>query len=308
MKTPLRLRRRSFLATAVLCSLYAAAGCGPRPGGRGGNDATPATLTLGFVPSLEADKIGESAQPIADFLGKELGVPVKTFTATSYVGLIEAMGSGKTDIGALNSFGYVLGHEQNGAKILVKTSRKGKLTYQGIFVARADSGIKSIEEAKNKRMAWVDPASTSGYLFPAAYLKSQGHDPNTFFSQTKFAGSHDNAVRAVYNGDVDVAAVYDDVRERIIDKLPDIKEKVAVIGKTEPIPNDTFSVRKDLDPALAEKIKAALLKYAASAEGKKTLLDTFDIDGLAEAQDSDYDVVRRTKEAMNITPESLDKK
>ncbi len=67
-----------------------------------------------------------------------------------------------------------------------------------------------------------------------------------------------------------------------------------MIGKTDEIPNDTFSVRKDLDPALAEKIKAALLKYAATPEGKKTLLDTYAIDGLVEAKDEDYEVVRQT--------------
>jgi phosphonate transport system substrate-binding protein len=76
-----------------------------------------------------------------------------------------------------------------------------------MFIARADSGIKKIEDAKGKRMAFVDPASTSGFLFPAAYLKKRGIDYNTFFAQYVFAGSHDGAVRAIYNGDEDVAAV-----------------------------------------------------------------------------------------------------
>ena len=86
-----------------------------------------------------------------------------------------------------------------------------------MFVARANSGLKSIiEDAKGKRMAFVDPASTSGFLFPASYLKEQGSSTIRPSSHRQiFAGSHDGAIRAVYDGDVDVAAVYDDARDKL---------------------------------------------------------------------------------------------
>lgn len=317
-----RISRRAALAAsaaALFMTLFAAAGCtnntggGSASGGNGSGGASgkaadggkPDKLILGFVPSLEADKIAESAKPMADFLTSELGIPVETFTSTNYVGLIEAMGSGKVDIGALAPLAYVLANDQNGAEVILKSSRNEAVTYHAIFLARADSGIKTIEQAKGKRMAFVDPASASGYLFPAAFLKEKGYDPETYFAQTKFAGSHDNAIRAVYNGDVDVAVVYDDARNKVEDTIPDIKEKVVVIGKTEEIPNDTFSVRKDLDPEMKEKVKQALLKYASSPEGKKTLLEVYEIDGLVEAQDSDYDVVRKTAQAMDIGLKNL---
>lgn len=296
--------------------LFALAGCGDNAasngGGTGGNasagsrGATPDKLIFGFVPSLEADKIAESAKPMADFIAKEIGIPVETYTSTNYTGLIEAMGSGKVDIGALAPFAYTLAADQNAARVLLKSSRHGAVTYHAIYLARADSGIKSIEQAKGKRMAWVDPASASGYLFPAAYLKAKGNDPDTFFASTTFAGGHDNAIRAVYNGDVDVCSVYDDARNKVEQALPDVKKKVVVIGKTDEIPNDTFSVRPGLDPALVDKIKAALLKYAATPEGKQTLLDTYEIDGLAEAKDSDYEVVRQTAKAMGVDLKALD--
>ena len=311
-----------FAALAAFFALALAPGCNSDKaadeGGAGstggtttasnGGDTMPDKLVLGFVPSLEADKIADTAQPMADFLAKELAVPVETFVSTNYVGLIEAMGSGKVDIGALAPLAYVLADDQVGAKLLLKTSRKGALTYHAMFVARADSGIKSIEQARGKRMAFVDPASASGYLFPAAYLKAKGYDPDNYFSETKFAGSHDNAVRAVYNGDVDVAVVYDDARNKLEKTLPDVKQKVVRIGQTEEIPNDTIAVRKDLDPALADKIKAAFLKYAQTPAGKATLMEVYEIDGLAEAQSSDYDVVRKTAQAMDIELTSLDKK
>jgi phosphonate transport system substrate-binding protein len=218
------------------------------------------------------------------------------------VGLIEAMGTGKVDIGSLPPLAYVLARDQNGAEVILKTSRNGSLTYHSMFVARADSGITSVEQAKGKRVAFTDPASAAGYLFPAAYLKEKGYDPENFFAQQIFAGGHDKAVIAVYNGDVDVAAVYDDARNKV-EKVPaykDVKQKVVKIGQTEEIPNDTISVRKGLSPELVAKIKAAFLKYAQSDEGKKTLMDVYEIDNLVEANDSDYDSVRRTAELMDV--------
>jgi phosphonate transport system substrate-binding protein len=218
------------------------------------------------------------------------------------------MGSGQVDIGALAPFAYVLAHSDNGARVLLKSSRKGALTYHAMFLARADSGIKSIEEAKGKRMAWVDAASASGYLFPAAYLKTKGMDPDTFFFRhdiRRQPRQRDTGRLQRRRGCVQR------VRRRAQQgrkTAPRREAKGRPIGKTDEIPNDTFSVRKDLDPALAEKIKAALLKYAATPEGKKTLLDTYEIDGMAEAKDEDYEVVRQTARAMDIDLEALDNK
>ena len=317
--TPTRQTRRAFLTGAAFfaasVSVLALSGCGDNASGGSGaasgsdakGEANPKALVFGFVPSVEADKIAKDAQPMADFLTKELGMPVTTFTSTEYSGLIEAMGSGKVDIGSLTPLGYVLAKNQNYAEVILKTKRKGALTYHGMFVARADSGIKRVEDAKGKRMAWVDPQSTSGYLFPAAYLKEKGLDPASFFAQTTFAGSHDGAIRAVYNGDVDVAAVYDDARNKVEAEYPDVKTKVVSIGQTDEIPNDTISVRPTLAPALVEKIKAALLKYAETPEGKQTLETVYEVDGMVEAKDADYDPVRVVAKAMDIKLKDLDK-
>lgn len=318
--------RRTFFAYAAFFAatslLGLSFGCGDKPAdvntvsdtnggmrgaGGGKGEANPKKLVFGFVPSVEADKIAKDAQPMADFLTKELGIPVETYTSTEYRGLIEAMASGKVDIGSLTPLGYVLAKNENAAEVLLKTKRRGSLTYHGMFIARADSGITSIEQAKGKRMGWVDSGSTSGYLFPASYLKVKNLDPETFFAQTTFVGSHDGAVRAVYNGDLDAAAVYDDARNKVEAEFPDVKTKVVKIGQTDEIPNDTISVRPTLDPALVAKIKAAFLKYAETPEGKTTLMTVYEVDGMVEAKDSDYDPVRVVAKSMDVQLKSLDK-
>ncbi|WP_395094232.1 phosphate/phosphite/phosphonate ABC transporter substrate-binding protein [Armatimonas sp.] len=309
-----QIRRRAlFFATALTLTSFALVGCNPSSDKGTGTTAAPvaegtapAKLILGFVPSVEADKAVANAKPLADYLSAELGIPVESFVSTDYVGLIEAMASKKVDIGSLPTLGYVLAKDKNAAEVILKTAREipatkeVKTTYHSMFITRADSGIKSIEEAKGKRMAFVDPASASGNLFPRYYLKKKNIDPDNFFAQTMFAGSHDGAVRAVYNGQVDVAAVYDDARNKVEKTLPDVKTRVIKIGETDEIPNDTIAVRAGLNTALVEKIKAAFLKYSKTDEGKKALKAIYEVEGFSEATNADYDVVRDVAKALNV--------
>ena len=304
-------RRPLIFAAASVVTALALSGC--PSGDKKPADSAPATptkLVFGFVPSAEANKIADSAKPMADFVSKEIGIPVETFTSTDYAGMIEALDSKKVDISSLPPLAYVLAKDKNAAEVIIKTSRHGSLTYHSMFTAKFGSGISKIEDAKGKRMAFTDANSTSGYLFPVAYLKKKGLDPETYFSQTTFAGSHDNAIRAVYNGDVDVAATYDDARNKL-EKDPttkDVKTKIVKIGQTDEIPNDTISVRSGLDPALVAKIKAALLKFKATPEGKKVLEDVYEVDDLVEAKDADYDSVRAVAKALDYKLTSLKKK
>jgi phosphonate transport system substrate-binding protein len=263
---------------------------------------TPTHLTFGFVPSAEADKIADTAKPMCDYLTKELGIPVTSNTTNDYVGLLEAMKSGTADIGSLPPLGYVLAKDQGSAIVLLKTSRKKSLTYHANFFARKDSGITKIEDAKGKRLAYVDELSTSGYLFPMSYLKKQNIDPKTFFANMIPTGAHDAALRAVYTKQADVCCAYDMARNKLekLDAYKDVKDVIVPIGDAGEIPNDTISVRSSLSPELAQKIKDALLKYAKTPEGAKTLMDVYEIDDLVEAKDEDYEPVRIVAKEMGV--------
>jgi phosphonate transport system substrate-binding protein len=120
-------------------------------------------------------------------------------------------------------------------------------------------------------------------------------------------------VIAVYNKQVDAGATFGDsvengpqtdARTLVRSTLPDVMEKVRVLAKTEPIPNDTVSVRKGLPPEFAKQVQAALLRVAAGDAGKKALGDLYRIDGLSEAQDSDYDGLRRVAQVVGFDLEA----
>lgn len=307
-------RMRSGLAiVGLLTLLVAVVGCGQgtssRPAAQPGGQAPaptpakkePVTLKMGFVPSQNAEKLAETVKPLGDMLQKQLGEGhvVETFVAANFAGLVEAMGSGKADIGFLNPFAYVLAHDLNGAEVMFKAIRTGSAFYRAQFMTYPGSGITKIEDLKGKKMGFGDPNSTSSYLFPAALMKEKGIDPEKDVKGT-FLGGHDAVAKAVMRKDVDAGVAFEDIRDRLLKEFPDVKEKVTVFAYTDKIPNDTISVRKGLDPALKARLADAFKKIAADEQGKKLLKEIYTWDGMEEAKDSDYDIVRKVQKAMDI--------
>jgi len=275
---------------------------------------------MAFTPSSDPNALLTNATPITDYVAQASGLRVKPFITTDYNATIEAMTSKKVDVAWLAPTAYVFAHDQNGAEVVYKALRKnaktGALedTYLGTILVRADSGIQDVKDLKGKKFAFVDPVSTSGYIYPAALLLKNGIDPKKDLNAT-FAGGHDAAALAVYQGSADAAATFEDAPAQLLaSKFPDIDQKLKVIAKTDPIPNDTIAFRKDLDPGVAAKLKAALKQMAddpsATHPDPKTnqpvkLIQIYHWDGIAEARDADFQPIRDVAKGLGIPLKDL---
>jgi len=275
-------------------------------------------LVMAFVPSGESQTILQTGNQVAHLLEVATGYRFESFVATSYAGVIEAMGAGRADIGWLNSFSYVIAHQKYGVEVRLVTVRFGLPYYRAEIIAQSASGINSLADLKGKRFAFVDPASTSGYLFPLAGLKKAGYDPAKFFGQTVFAGSHNNVVLAVYQGRAEAGAVFEDARASVQKTLPDVMQKLKVVWKSDPIPNDTVSFRKDLPADVKDRVSTALLRFSQDPVGLEALKSLYEIEALADYQllvtkykvtasslDAFYDPVRDVARYAGINLEDL---
>ncbi len=257
----------------------------------------PDRLVLGMVPSREADVIVDSLGPIADLLSQALLIPVDTFVSTNFVGLVEAVGTGRVDIGLFGPAALVQAMDVHGAEVILASVRRGSTTYRAQFNVRCDSGITEFEQLRGGTIAFVDPGSASGYQFPFVTLKeTHGIDPDTEMTSI-FAGSHDAAALAVYLGDVDVAVTFggspgSDGRETIEADFPDVKDVVCILGFSDDIPNDGAVVRSGLDPELVEQITQAMIDLAATEEGQALTQALFNVTEFARIDASAYDIVR----------------
>jgi phosphonate transport system substrate-binding protein len=241
-------------------------------------------LVMAFVPSGEARTILESGNKIAHLLEVATGYKFESFVATSYAGVIEAMGAGRADIGWLNTFSYVVAHQKYGVEVRLVTVRFGNPYYKAQIIAQSGSAINALADLKGKRFAYVDANSTSGYLFPRVGLKKAGYDPDKLFGQTIFAGSHNNVVLAVYQGRVDAGAVFEDARATVQKTLPDVMQKVKVVWKSDPIPNDTVSFRGGLPADVKNRVANALLRFSQQPAGLDALKTLYEIEALADYQ------------------------
>ncbi len=279
------------------------AGCGGQA--KLGTEDNP--IVMSFVPSGDTQEIIASGDKLAQMIQDKTGLVIDANVGTDFAAVREAMGAGKAHIGWLNTFNYVLAHEKYGVDVALVTVRYGSTSYKGQIIVRADSGIKSLQDLKGKVMCWVDPNSTSGYIVPRIMLMANGIDPDKDFAKTIEAGSHNNVVTQVYNGECDAGATYVDARSSVEKDLPDVKEKVVVLATTSDIPNDNVSFIKDFPQDLREQIVNALLEISKTEEGKQALNELYSIEGLEPANDSFYDAFRAELSKAGINIEELAK-
>jgi len=299
-----KMKKWSVLLIVALLATMVLTGC-PKKEAALGTEENP--IILSFVPSGDTPDIIESAEEIANLLSEKTGYVIKGNVATSYSAVIEAMCTGKAHMGTLATFAYILANEKCGVDCALVSVRYGSPYYRGQIIAGADTGITKLEDLKGKTMCWVDAASTSGYIIPRVMLKAAGVDPDTDLAQQTEVGSHDGVALAVYKGDCDAGATYIDVRDRVENEYPDIKEKTVVIAESPEIPNDGLQFIKDFPPDMREKIVKAFLEIMETDEGVEAMGKAYGWAGVVEKDDSFYDPFRAVLDASGIDVEELAK-
>jgi phosphonate transport system substrate-binding protein len=200
--------------------------------------------------------------------------------------------------------GYVLANREAGCQILVRDIWQGKTAYTARFYVRTDRGIRRLEDLRGKTVAFVDPASSSGYIYPMVLLIKHGlvrdRDPRSFFKEALFTGTHEAALQSVLRGRVDAAASFDKAPELHI-KDPGLIAQLAFVGETPEIPEAGICARPGLPAEPVARVKRALLSIRAP-EYAALLKEIYGIDGFIEADDRDYQPVRDAMALMNLSP------
>jgi phosphonate transport system substrate-binding protein len=258
-------------------------------------------LNMGLVPSEDPRVILNDNKVLLEKLEKSLQMKIKPFIATDYNGVIEALRSKRLDIALLGPFSYALATSVANVEAFALLDTQGQgATYHSIIIARPDHGIRSLDDLSGKTFAFVDPGSTSGFLFPKAGLIKAGYNPDTYFSRVIFSGGHDASAIAVQNGKVDAAAIADALLETAYSRGMIKKGDVSVIWTSEPIPGPPIVYRRDLPEDLKAKIRAAFAQIHDVPWGPKSTIKQW-----VPAKDSDYDVIRETAKLLNLDLKSM---
>jgi len=227
------------------------------------SETVPDRLVMSLTPEAAPIELELDAEGLAAFLEEELGIPVESRVDADYTGTVEAMRAGHAHIAFLSPLASALAYEVAGARMILAEERQGLPYYHSRYWVRKDSGIESLAELEGKTIAFNDPLSASGYLFPVAKLIEDGlieqaDDLHHFFGRVYFAGGTELSLRALINGFVDAAGVSMYGPEVFLD--PEDREKLTYFGEHGPIPNHGVAVSRNLPEPLVDELIEAFLK------------------------------------------------
>jgi len=297
--------------SAPKCDKMASA-MAPKAGELGAPDK-PIVIT--FVPSVDVGLITKGGTAMAECLTKMTGLTYKIEVGTSETASVEAMGGNKAQMGFLNTFAVLLGKEKYDVDVALVAQRKygvlkpdgtytafdfdpdkalaGQLTsyYKPEYYSKTGSGIKSLADVKGKSFCFTSASSTSGGIIPRAVFKAMGIDPDKDMKST-YAGGHDKAAIAVYQGDCDAGVAFMDILTdaptNLAKSFPDIAQKVTVFAVGDRIPNDGLQFTKDLDPKIKAITVDALLAMMADPGGNAVVKGIYAYDAFEKADYAKY--------------------
>lgn len=296
----MKLRALPALAGVALLALGLAAcsGSADAAGTPGADESSSAsgfavdenTLVFGVVPdSVDTET---NYQPLMDYIAEITGRTVEYHESTDYAALIEAAVAGKVDVASFSGFTYVTA-TNNGAKLTpissIVTEEGQEPGYYSQAIVPAGSDITSIEDFKGKKVCFVDPSSTSGYLFPSYNLLKAGIDPKTDITPV-FAGKHDVSVTKVGEGVECEAGFAEDSEVEKSDKVKVIDETMvpgAPLVYSSTLPDD---VSKKLIDGLSEITIDDII--AAGVDGADTDAFRSVFYATKPVDDAYYDLIR----------------
>jgi len=221
-------------------------------------------LVMAVIPAENAALTTERYTPFVEYLTKELGVKVTLRIVADYAAVIEGQRSEQVHIGYYGPASYARAYV-TGVKttpFAIEVSKGGVKGYHSVFYVKADSPYKKIEDLKGKNLGLVDPNSTSGNNVPRMALNNMRIKPEEFFSKVVYTGSHTNAVMALQQGTVDVAANAwysdnDSELQRAADKGMLKKSDFRIIYKSDLIVNSPVAYLNSLPEDLKASIRKA---------------------------------------------------
>lgn len=297
--------RRRFAGLLALGLALALAACSQKPSTAGG---APKELTFSILSAENAQNMASYWQPLLDDMSAQIGIKVKPYFATNYTSLVEAMRFNQVQAGWFSADPALEAVRRADAEVLGRVVQAGgEGTYESVLIVKKGSGItldKVLACGKRYTLGLGDAKSTSGTLAPMAYLFTpKGIDPATCFKTVRSA-NHQTNIISVANGVLDVATNNTIGLVFARREHPEVVDKLQVIWTSPPLPESAILVRKDLDPAVKEKIRQFFLTYGTGtgpqADRQRQILAKLTYGGFRPADESYLDPVREMEAAETL--------
>jgi phosphonate transport system substrate-binding protein len=246
-------------------------------------------LKIGLIPEQNVFKQIRRYKPLGEYIEKKIGIKINFTILSRYSNIIERFNREKLDGAFWGSFTGAMAIKQLGIEPIARPLwLDGTSTYHGYIFVHKYSVIDSVKRMRNKVIAFVERATTAGYVFPIAYLREHGvKDINKFFKEYYFTGSHDAAIYAVLNKEADIGCAKNTIFDLLAREDPKIKEDLVILASSPKVPSNGLGIRGDIDPAIKKQLKEVLLNMHRDKEGR-IVLKNFGAKRFIETTKDDY--------------------
>jgi phosphonate transport system substrate-binding protein len=270
------------------------AGCGEPAGTAPAPEAARRTLRIGLIPEQNIFDQLRRYEPLAGYLSERLRIEIELKVLARYGNIVDNFREAELDGAFFGSFTYALAHARLGVEVLARpVNPDGQSSYHGLIFVRKDSGIRHVEQMRGRRFAFVDRATTAGYLLPLDYFYEHGiQDYRDFLGEHYFAGTHEAAYYDVLEGRADVGAAKNTVYKRLAAEDPRLQTELTPLARSPEVPENALALSSEVDPELRHRLRSELLGMASDSQGRDVLA-RFGALRFIETTDEDYEPVFR---------------
>lgn len=219
-------------------------------------------IGFGVIPVETQTQTSDTMDGFAAYASEKLGVPVKIFTATEFIGVNNALIAGQIDMAWTSPSAYSGSWMECGGcvqPLVTATDKDGNLGYNSVLIVKTESPYQKFEDLEGKVVARTDPNSNSGYLVPTVEFSRMGKPVDKFFN-SPVSGGHTQSVLGVLDGVYDAAFTwttkgdgYGQLRTMIDKGLLD-RSKIRVIWESDIVPPPPLIVRSDIPADLRAEL------------------------------------------------------
>jgi phosphonate transport system substrate-binding protein len=286
------------LALLWLCLLL---GCGsstePRAKPVIAVDATPPKqLRIGSAPYLSPEELQEIFNPLLQYITKKTGVQTSLVLAKDYKDLSRLLEESQIEIAIFPPYPYVEARARMKTLVpLLSPITAGAETSGSYLFTSSKSGIKSLDGLKGKTIAFVDPASTTGYFFPMVALLDAGLKPRQDLRIT-FLGSHDKVLNAVRNQEVDAGASYSSAMDSYVMREKLDSGEFVILAKGPRSPHEVWAHAGALSSGFGEELRQLLFSLSTSTPEGRQVLTLFN--GFVPVDEKNYEEIREISQRV----------
>ena len=250
-------------------------------------------LTSQRTPKGEGDviKVGAVAydpkvvpiwEGIRDYF-RERGIETDYILFSNYDAQVEALLSGFIDVAWNTNLAYVKVFRRTGGRCRALAMRDTDIDFTSKIIARAESGIETVEDLRGKRVAFGSRDSGQAAILPAYFLKQLGIDPERDITAIKFdldVGKHGDTgtsevrvLEAVERGESDAGAIGDQYWARVLSEGLVDSAKVKAIWTSPPYCHCNFTVLDNGDQERFRQWTEALLAMDYNDPAHRRIMD-----------------------------------